>query len=114
MTDQPYSASDRDIEELQKKVEDMRQKVEAREHIERSRLAQTEAQATADPPSEASDQDGLKKLVADKTYGAPTQAGSIVESQPPATTEAGIDKRAEAGPEFKDREFWPGRRGPEG
>lgn len=114
MNGQSDNAHDRGVEELQQRVEDLRQKVEAREAIERARLAKPEAQGTGQPPPEAGEQDNLKKLVADKSYDARTQARSILEQQPPATTEAGMDERAEAGPESKDREFWPGRRGPEG
>jgi hypothetical protein len=114
MTDQPYNVSDRDIEGLQKRVEDLRLKVEARERIERIQLAQSEAQATAGLPGEVSDRENFNKLIADKSYDASTQAHSIIDGQAPATTEAGMDKRAEAGPEFKDLDLWAGRGGPEG
>ncbi len=79
MTDQPYDAHDRALEELQRKVEAERQRVEAREAIERTRLAQPENQADSNPPAEAGEQDTFKKLVADKTYDAPTQARSILD-----------------------------------
>lgn len=114
MTDQRYNAQDRAVEELQQKVEALRQRVEAREAIERSRLARPEDQSAVNPPNEAGEQETLKKLVADKTYDTPIRSRSILERQPPATTEAGMDKRAEAGSEIKDREFRPDRRGPEG
>ncbi len=112
MSDQP-DAHDRAIEDLQKKVEDLRRQVEARERIERSQLAKPEAPTASAPAAETGDQNTLKKLVADKTYDAPTQARNAIERQAPATTETGMDRRAEAGPKLKDREFWPDRHGPE-
>jgi hypothetical protein len=113
MSDQP-NAHDSALEELQRKVEDLRRQVEAREKIERSQLAASKTPAAPETPAETGDQEALKKLVADKMYDAPTQARGVIERQAPATTETGMDRRAEAGPELKEREFWPDRRSPEG
>jgi hypothetical protein len=113
MTDQPMNSYDRAVEELRQRVETLREQ-EAREKIERSQLAKPEAQAAASPPGEAGDQATFKQLVADKTYDGRTQARSGIERQPPASTEAGMDQRTEAGPEVgKDREFYAGLHGPE-
>jgi hypothetical protein len=114
MTDHPMNSHDRALEELRQRVETLREQVEAREKIERSQLAKPEAQVTTDLPKEAGDQATFKKLVADKTYDGQSQARSSIERQPPASTEAGMDKRPEAGPEIgKDREFYAGLHGPE-
>ncbi len=113
MSDKPIHNDEQIIKELQERIESLKQK-EAVEKLTRSQIAKPEERPAAIQPTDQGDQAELKGLVAGKTYDASTQARSILERAAPTTTEQGMNQRVEVGPEYKDKEDWPGRHGPEG
>ncbi len=113
MSDKPLESKEQIMERLRQEIKALEQK-EAREKLARSEMAKPEGQPLTTQPPKSGDQAELQGLVAGKTFDDSTKVSSILEKSIPAASEKGMDQRVEAGPEHKDKEYWPLKHGPEG